>query len=106
MHTYLGFCIRSGKIVYGVDNIAETRKRVYLIIADCSMSENSFKTLVKEKERLGCPLLKTTEQGLLEKLVHRPSVKGVAIKDNHLASAILSVAESDPKFNLYSGGNN
>ncbi len=106
VHTYLGFCIRAGKIVYGMDNIAETKKRVHLLIADCSISENSFKNLLKEKERLGCPLLTTEKSGQLEELLHRPSVKAVAIKDKNLAAAILSVAGSGPKFNLYSGGNN
>lgn len=102
---YLGFCIRSGGIVFGVDNIEQHRKRAYLIIVDKDLSENSMKTIEKSNERLNCPVLQT-EDGLLEQLLCRPTVKAVLIRDKNLAAAILSAANGNPKFNLYSGGNN
>ena len=61
--------------------------------------------MAKAKETLACPLL-ITDKGLLGELVHRPAVKAVAIKDEHLASAILKETADDPQFKLYSGGNN
>ena len=87
IETYLGFCIRSGTIIFGTEMI------------------NSFKIMVKAKETLACPLIQT-ETGALGALVHRPSVKAVAIKDEHLASAILKEIVDAPQFKLYSGGNN
>lgn len=98
---YLGFCIRSGKIVYGVDEIAAHRKRVSLLIIDGALSENSRKEIYKAQERLACPLLET-EEGLLGKLTHKPAVKAVALKEKNLASAILSAAEGTLK--LIRGG--
>ena len=105
VETYLGFCIRSGKIIFGTEMISRQKKGVKLLISDGGMGANSFKIMVQAKETLSCPLLQTAA-GLLGELVHRPSVKAVAIKDEHLASAILNVVADDPQFKLYSGGNN
>jgi hypothetical protein len=98
---YLGFCIRSGNIVFGVDGMESVKKGVYLLMADKSLSENSFKTLIKLKEKFSCPLLIT--EGLGE-LLHRPSVKAVAVKDKNLAVAIETAAEGNLQYKSYSGG--
>ena len=100
---YLGFCVRSGKIVYGVDEIAEHRKRVSLLIIDGGLSENSRKEIYKAQERLACPLLET-ENGLLGELLHKPAVKAVAIKEKNLALAVLSAAEACSKIKFIRGG--
>ncbi|MBQ9729218.1 MAG: hypothetical protein IJV80_00195 [Clostridia bacterium] len=105
IRAYLGFCIRSGKIVYGVDGIAEHRKKAHLVMADGDLSENSLKALCKERERFGCPMI-VTQKGLLGELLCKPAVKAVAIREKNLALAIISAAEGNPQFNFYSGGNN
>ena len=105
IETYLGFCIRSGKIIFGTEMISRQKKGVKLLMVDGGMGANSFKIIIKAKDALACPLLQT-EEGALGELTHRPSVKAVAIKDEHLASAILKEAADDPQFKLYSGGNN
>lgn len=103
IETYLGFCVRAGKIVYGADNVENQKKGVKLLIFDRAISPNSLKVLIKSQERLQCPVLETTEN-VLGAYLHKPAVKAVAIKDEHLASAILSVVDDDPQFKLYSGG--
>ena len=103
--TYLGFCIRSGKIVFGVDRAEALKKGVHLLIADSTLSENSMKVLVKLKEKFSCPLL-VTEGVSLSELLHRPAVKAAAVKDKNLASAILTASASDAQYKLYSGANN
>ena len=103
--TYLGFCIRSEKIVFGVDRAEALKKGVHLLIADSTLSENSMKVLVKLKEKFSCPLL-VTEGVSLSELLHRPAVKAAAVKDKNLASAILTASASDAQYKLYSGGNN
>lgn len=102
--TYLGFCIRAGKIVFGINRI-ESQKRAYLLIADGELGKNSFKVMVKEQGRLNCPLI-VTEKGLLGELTHRPTVKAVAILDENLAVAIVKEAQQKPQFKFYSGGEN
>ena len=103
--SYLGFCIRSGKITFGVDNVEKERKNVFLLIADETLGESSFKTVLKVKEKFACPLL-TAEKDVLGERLHRPAVKVAAVKDKSLAAAILSVVGDEPHFKIYSGGNN
>ena len=105
IETYLGFCIRAGKIIFGTEMISRQKKGVKLLITDGGMGANSFKIMAKAKETLSCPMLITSE-GLLGELVHRPAVKAVAIKDDNLAAAILKETADDLQFKLYSGGNN
>ena len=105
IETYLGFCIRSRKIIFGAETIEKQKKGVFLLIMDGSIGKNSLKPMLRTQERLDCPLY-ITDEGALAEWVHRPAVRAVAITDEHLASAMLSAAESEPKFKLYSGGNN
>ena len=100
--SYLGFCIRAGKIVFGVDRI-ETLKKAYLLLTDEELKENSFKIMLKASEKFSVRLI-VTEEKLLGELLHRPQVKAVAITDEQLALAIIKAMESKPQFKLYSGG--
>ncbi len=104
IETYLGFCIRSRKIIFGAETIEKQKKGVFLLVIDGAIGKNSLKPILRAKEKLNCPLY-MTDEGVLAEWVHRPAVKAVAITDDHLASAILSVADSEPKFKSYSGGN-
>ncbi len=94
IETYLGFCVRARKIVFGIDEIEKQKRGVFLIICDGTLGQNSLKVAQKAKETLNCPLI-ITKNGRLGELLHRPTVKSVAIKDNHLASAILQNAETE-----------
>ena len=105
IESYLGFCIRSGKILFGIDNIDKQRKGISLLLCDEELGKSSLKTLLHAQEKFGCPLL-VTEKGVLGERLHRPAVKAVAILDNNLAKAILSVVDSEPQFKFYSGGLN
>jgi hypothetical protein len=105
IETYLGFCIRSRKILFGIDNVDKQKKGVCLLICDEELGKSSLKTLLHAQEKFGCPLL-ISEKGVLSERLHRPSVKAVALLDNNLAQAILSVVESEPQFKFYSGGIN
>ena len=105
IETYLGFCIRSGKIVFGTDNIEKQKRGVCLIITDKGLGASSFRSILKAKEKFACPLVIANE-GVLGETLHRPAVKGVAITDKNLASAILTSVQSELQFKLYSGGNN
>ena len=101
----MGFCIRAGKIVFGVDRLEKQKKGVHLILVDGGVGKNSLKPALLAKDRLQCPMI-MTENGVLGDTLHRPAVKVAAITDEHLATAILSVVGSVSQFKLYSGGNN
>ena len=105
IETYLGFCIRARKIIFGAEMIEKQKKGVYLLVIDGKIGKNSLKSIVRAQERIGCPLY-ITDEGALSEWVHRPAVKAAAITDKNLASAMLKAADSEPKFKSYSGGNN
>ena len=105
IETYLGFCIRAGKIIFGVEMIERQKKGVKLLMADGAIGKNSFKPTVQAHEKFGCPLLITAE-GQLGALLHRPAVKAIAITDEHLAAAIVAEAKNQPQLTFSSGGNN
>ena len=105
VQSYLGFCIRAGKIVFGAEEAEKQKKGVYLLLMDESVGNSSQKSIFKAQENFRCPLL-IVEKDYLGKLLHRPAVKAAAVKDEHLATAILSVVESEPQFKLYLGGSN
>ncbi|MBQ7913229.1 MAG: hypothetical protein IJ308_05785 [Clostridia bacterium] len=105
IETYLGFCIRARKIIFGVEMIERQKKGVKLLMADGAIGKNSFKPAVQAHEKFGCPLI-MTDGGLLGELLHRPAVKAIAITDENLAAAIVAEAKNQSEFTFYSGGNN
>ncbi len=105
VETYLGFCIRARKIIFGTEMLSRQKKGVKLLVMDGGIGANSLKIVIKAQETLGCPLVQT-ESGMLGKWLCRPAVKAVGITDESLAGAILSVLDSEQKIKLYSGGNN
>lgn len=105
IQTYFGFCIRARKIVYGVDNIDGAKKGIYLLIADGALGANSIKLMKKAQEKFACPFI-ITENGVLGELLHRPTVKAAAVQEKNLAEAIVALADKEPQFKFYSGGNN
>ncbi|MBE7093458.1 MAG: hypothetical protein E7367_02080 [Clostridiales bacterium] len=100
--SYFGFCVRSGKIAYGVDDIEKQKKSVFLIVIDEQLGASSTKAVLKAKEKFSCPLL-VAKEGALAEALHKPAVKAAAIKDVHLAQAILSVMEDEPSLKIYGG---
>ncbi len=105
IETYLGFSIRSRRIIFGTEMISRQKKGVKLLIVDGAMGANSLKIIVKAQATLGCPLLQA-EAGLLAEWTHRPAVKAVALTDEHLATAILQTVAHETQIKFYSGGNN
>lgn len=83
--TYLGFCLRAGKITLGVNAVSTVKKGVYLLLADETVAKNSKKEILKLKEIFHCPLLLTAR---LETLVKKENCKLAAIRDRSLADAI------------------
>ncbi len=105
IETYLGFCIRARKIIFGTEMISRQKKGVKLLMVDGGIGANSLKIMIRAQETFGCPLLQTAA-GALGAWTHKPAVKGLAVTDDSLAQAILAAAQSDEQIKLYSGGNN
>ena len=86
--TYINFAIRSGAIIYGLDNILQSNKKIFLIIIDKTFNEKNrakLDTLQKEKR---CDVVVQNEDTLVD-VVNKVGVKVIAITNKELAKAIL-----------------
>ncbi len=86
VETYLGFCLRAGKLTLGVNAAATVKKGVYLLVMDEFTAPNSKKEIEKLQRKFACPLI--VAEGL-ETLVGKPNCKLAAVRDKNLAEAIL-----------------
>ncbi len=99
--TYIGFCIKSGKLVRGSGAIDTMRRSdVKLLIMDGTCAKNSRRLALKFCNRFGCPLL-ICEKGF-ERIVNRENCRLAAVKDEQLAKAMLACSEEN--YRLYTGG--
>lgn len=105
IETYLGFCVRSGKIAFGIDSIEKLKKEVFLLLVDEGLSPRSTKNAYALCEKLNCPMAIMRANELGEAL-KRPAVKAAAIREKNLAAAIVSEAERLGQLKIYSGGSN
>lgn len=83
--TYLGFAKKSGKIVYGVDNILDKSKKAIMLMCDKSLSENSFSKIKNISERVNIKIYVTDN---LDKILNTTNCKAIAITSKDLAKAI------------------
>ena len=86
IESYIGFAIKSRKVVFGIDNIKIARKRMYLIVLCPTASEN----LKREAEYFSgtkeIPLIMTDVP--LDELTFKNNCKIAAIMNKSLAKAV------------------
>ena len=81
---YLGFSVKSGKIVYGYERVILGKKKVYLILCDVNLSGNSLKKVEEYAESSGVKCLSV--EGLSDYFGEK-RIKCVGLAEEHLASA-------------------
>lgn len=86
--TYIGFSIKSGKIVWGVDNVIGCRVAPKLIIISNTLGENSENKLLSYARTKGIKVLKLIN-GRLEDVVRKRNCKVIGLTDVHLAQAVI-----------------
>ncbi len=101
IETFIGFCIKKGKLTLGSGAVDTLKNGVYLLIVSADASQNTLKIAVKFKNRLHCPLLICKTD--FERVVNRVGCKIAAVRDRGLAKAILESLDND--YELYAGGN-
>lgn len=85
--SYLGLARRAGKLVLGVTATSAVRRGVYLLVADENVGANNRKEIEKLQHKFGCPLLFIED---LEGAAGKANCKLAAVREEHLAEAILS----------------
>lgn len=100
IETYLGFCIKSGKITLGSGAISSLKGGVKLLLMDGNAAKNTQKLALKFKRTFSCPLVICRRD--FEKVVNKEGCKIAAVRDGELSKAILSNLDED--YELYFGG--
>ncbi len=83
--SYVGFAIKARKVLFGVDNITEYRKRLHLIMLDNSLSPNSTKKILRYAEEREISIIIYDINSILPER----NCKAMGIMDQNLAVAIL-----------------
>ncbi len=100
--TYVGFGIRSGKVVFGTDNILLSKK-VKLVIYDSNLSKNSLDKVAKHAETIGFDLI---ELDNLAEITHKDNCKIIGLQKGTLTNQILGILkEVDDNNNVSSKEN-
>ena len=86
--SYIGFAVRSGSVIWGLDELLAAKKRVYLIMRDADMGGSSARKADRKAQSENIPLL-ICKGGEIAHAVHKENVKLIALTSKELADAIL-----------------
>ncbi|MDR0426648.1 MAG: hypothetical protein LBH24_05735 [Clostridiales bacterium] len=84
--TFIGFAVKAGRVLYGVESIERYKRAKYLILTCPTLAENSRKRLMAKIE--GIPVIQPKNE-TLSALLHRENCKAAALTDRELAQAVL-----------------
>ena len=87
LHSYIGFAIKSGHVVWGADAVLRARG-VHLIVADDSINRTSKGDLERLSSARSIPLV-WADGELLEGCTHKNNCKCIGVTDVNLAQAAL-----------------
>lgn len=103
--TFIGFSIRSGKILFGLEQIERSKKIPKLIVVCSTLGENSQKKVLTYSEKKKVNVLKLSQRKL-EDIVHKDNCKIIGLTDAHLAQAVIDNSQdwaSCPKGGVING---
>ena len=86
---YIGFAIKSGSVLYGIDNIINTSKKIQLIIM-CNTNNQKVKFKLENYAEKNATKLIETKNITLNEITHKNNVKVIAILNKNIATAILN----------------
>lgn len=90
IRTYVGFCIKSNKVIYGVDNLARSKK-VRLIFLSHEISDNTIRGLERKTNK---PMIFNYDFG---NLTIKQGCRAFGITSKELADRILEIYNEESK---------
>ena len=90
--TYLGFAIKSNKILFGYDNIITYKKNQKLILVSSSVNEKVSTKINSFAERKNISIINLTDI-TVEELIGRENSKIISVLDENLSDAIIKELE-------------
>lgn len=97
---YLGFAIKKGSVIFGVDAAEAYRKKIFLIVYDETLSDNSRKSAEKIRKKHKCTSIRFKGMTLSE-IVYRNNCKFVALTDKALGDAIEKSSGQSENYEIY-----
>ncbi|MBQ7352062.1 MAG: ribosomal L7Ae/L30e/S12e/Gadd45 family protein [Clostridia bacterium] len=88
--TYLGFSIKSGKVIFGVDKLLETKKVPKLVVICSSQNEKVVNKVIRFCDSNEVKYIILPSEILLGDLIGRNNCKILGICDISLATAITN----------------
>ena len=86
VETYIGFCIKKGSVVFGLDNVKRYRKKMYIVVATQSVSPKTLANTEHFCRERNIQLVVVPDYDLLAKR----NCKVLGICDKSLADAIVA----------------
>lgn len=93
LDSYIGFAVRSNKVIFGVDRLLESKKIPLVVMYDEELGANSLKHIKLYCERKSVTSY-SMPHGYLANLLKREKVKVISIIDVSLGSAIIKDLDS------------
>lgn len=87
--SYIGFAVKSRKVIFGLEMLLRARKPPFVILFDESLGANSLKNMKYYCDENKVLALKIAQNHLNE-VLQRQNVKIVSILDSSLARAIIN----------------
>lgn len=90
----IGFAVKSGKIIYGLESLEEGKRKRYLIVCCHTLSERAKIGVKKVAQRDGVFIVETKTRKL-EDIVYKKNCKVIGISNKQMADAIINYITED-----------
>ena len=90
--SYIGFSIKSGKAIFGLEMLKRSKNKPYIILIDESIGSNSLKQTKLYAERNNITIITLPKDHLNDSL-KRNNVKVLSLLDESLCNAIMNIVQ-------------
>ena len=85
----IGFAVKAGHVLYGIDTVEAARKKLYLIVLCDTVAENTRKKALSVAAAKHVPVIVSRNE--LQYTVGRKNCKVLAVTDRQMAEAIVTL---------------
>ncbi len=86
--SYVNFAVKAGDVVYGIDNIKQTKKHIYCVILSITATQNLTHSVTNFCNKLDLPLI-ILQQSSVDGLLHTNNCKVIGLTNESLARQIV-----------------
>lgn len=98
LKSYLGFAIRSGKVIFGVDKLIESKKKPLLVIICSTQNDKVTSKVIRFCSSNNITYFKLKDL-ILGDIIGRDNCKVIGVLDTNLANAIKNEFQMENEIN-------